>query len=139
MNIRDFVKGDIITRVEPSAVLSKEFHPLTGELLKANRDRSYIGDKLTFFGIANGKAYFERHREFEVQLLGKELSLRLDAYSEGWERWVDPSTIYENGGTVEAGKKYSKSELNGMLNDALSSENFEEATRIRDLLKGFGS
>lgn len=138
MNIREFVRGDVVTRVEPSAVLHSEIHPITGVMIE-NRDRSYLGDKLTYFGIANGKAYFKRHDRFDVELLGDEMSLRLDAYSDGWEFWVDPNTVYANGSVVEPDKKYSKTELNKMLNDALAKENFEEATRIRDLLKGFDS
>ena len=133
MNIKDFKKGDVVTRVEASDLFGIDTNPLTGEIVE-RRDRSYIGDKMTFFGIANGVAYFHRHDMFTVSLLGKESSLPLDKYSEGWEYWIDPQDIYENG-SQEVTSKLSKEQILAQITKAVDAQDFERATELRDELE----
>ena len=69
--IYDFNKGDEIVRVVPA----KEYS--TGV-----RDRSYMGEKLIFVGIANGQIYFKRTDSFSISIFGdKLLNLSLDTGS----------------------------------------------------------
>jgi hypothetical protein len=51
--IFEFKAGDKITRLKPA----EQFN-----------DRSYMGDELTFIGIANGKIYFKDHDDKRKQL-----------------------------------------------------------------------
>lgn len=77
-SIHKFKQGDVITRVKPSN----------------NGDRSYMGDKLIFIGIANAQIYYENPSSFTSILTGTAMSnVSLDQWSEGWELYVDPRTL----------------------------------------------
>jgi len=83
MTIYEFVQGDEIVRVQPSKTYSSGI-----------RDRSYMGQKLIFVGIANGCIYCKRTDEFSISIFGDKLvDLSLDIWDEGWELYVDPSTL----------------------------------------------
>jgi len=68
MNINQFKKGDVITRTEPAS---------------RSRDRSYMGDKMTFISIENNqilllnKGYLFNNK--------RKLYLNIDLWSEGWD------------------------------------------------------
>ncbi len=49
-------KGSIITRI----------------LYAENGDRSYMGEKLKFVGIANNRIYFQRLSAFSIQVFGED-------------------------------------------------------------------
>jgi len=76
MKITEFKKGDEIVRIEASAGCG---------------DRSYIGEKLIFVGIANGCVYLDRGEDnFMSKMTGTtRMDLRLDWWSDGWEYWQD--------------------------------------------------
>lgn len=77
-SIHNFKQGDIITRIEPSK----------------NGDRSYMGDKMIFIGIANAQIYYENSSGITSILTGATMfNLSLDQWSEGWELYVDPRTL----------------------------------------------
>ena len=140
MNIKEFSKGDVITRVEASDPFGIDIHPLTGEAV-VRRDRSYIGDKLIFFGLGNGRAYFHRTNRFETEALGKETSIPVDKYSEGWEYWIDPKTIYDGAESFTNREgDWTEAKLQKHIDIAISCDNFEQAAKLRDKMhKLFGS
>lgn len=79
MNINNFTPGDIITRISPSIGV---------------HDRSYIGDKLLFIGIANGCVQFqELNNPFINQ--SEIRKVELDWFSDGWDHYVDPQTLLD--------------------------------------------
>lgn len=81
MHISSFKKGDIITRTEPSAAIFGG-NSLMG--LDCIGDRSYMGDRLKFLGIANNQLYFQFTEGVDLEHLGDEpRGLALDAWSEG--------------------------------------------------------
>lgn len=123
MNITTFKKGDVITRVEPSLAI---FGGFTGERLFG--DRSYMGDPLEFVGIANGCAYFKRLKKIDIMIFGDELlEIRLDAFSDGWEFYVDPKSLL----TIDYSQKVDKKTLEIELQKAIDSENYELAEEIK--------
>jgi hypothetical protein len=79
-SIHNFKQGDIITRVEPSK----------------NGDRSYMGDKMIFIGIANAQIYYENPESITARITGTIMSkVALDQWSEGWELYVNPMTLFK--------------------------------------------
>lgn len=81
--IYDFKKGDEIVRVQSAKPYS------TGL-----RDRSYMGEKLIFIGIANGQIYCQRTDALSLKIFGdKTLGLSLDLWDEGWDLFIDPKTL----------------------------------------------
>jgi hypothetical protein len=79
-SIHKFKQGDIITRVEPSK----------------NGDRSYMGDKMIFIGIANAQIYYENPESITARITGTIMSnVALDQWSEGWELYVNPMTLFK--------------------------------------------
>jgi hypothetical protein len=121
MNIQEFKKGDIIVRVEPAKDIESS-HDMFGNLrVNQTGDRSYIGDKMTYLGSANGCAYFD------VDKLDKRRSLRLDIFSEGWEHWVDIESI------DEAPNSIISYNLKKELKKALKEENFELLSELKKI------
>lgn len=117
-SIYDFNKGDEVVRVEPSKVIgSGGFHP------KGQRDRSYIGDKLIFVGIANGCAYLKR-TGIKAKIFGDDLlDLPLDIYDEGWDYYIDPQTLVDDIIPLHS--------LERALMLALEKEDYEAAANIQ--------
>ena len=92
-SIYEFKKGDIITRVEPSAPLGKG--GFFGD--EGFQDRSYIGERYILAGIANGCVYLKRTDEIEKKIFGDRLiDLPLDIFENGWNYWIDPQTLLED-------------------------------------------
>jgi hypothetical protein len=113
--IYEFKKGDEIVRIIPAKPLSDM------------RDRSYLGEKMIFAGIANGQIYLKRTDYLSLQLFGNKLvNLPLDLWDEGWGHWVDPETLLEN--------IVSKETLVEKLENALKDEDYELANKIKKLL-----
>lgn len=134
MNIHEFKKGEIITRTEPSAAIFGGFvNILTGQDKPLTGDRSYMGDKLEFVGVANGMAYFKQlSSKWGFETNSNELrSLELDAWSEGWEYYVNPETLLQENMPIQ---EMSKQQLEKALQAALDKEDFEKAVELRDKL-----
>ncbi len=125
-SIYDFTPGDIVTRVEPSAIINKNM--FMGGL---DYDESYIGEKLVFVGIANGCAYFEATDKFTFLVeKGELISLEIHRFEHGWAHYIDPSTIL----SAKPRSKYesmSNTALIVSLDEAIAIENYEEASRIK--------
>jgi hypothetical protein len=118
--IYEFKKGDEIVRIIPAK-------PLIDIMGKEMRDRSYLGEKMIFVGIANGQIYIKRTDHLSLQLFGDKLvDLPLDLWDEGWGYWVDPETLLEN--------IISDETLEKKLNKALLEEDYELANKIKKLL-----
>ena len=117
-SIYEFKKGDEVVRVQPSKPLGySDFSdaPVT--------DRSYIGQKLIFVGIANGCAYLKR-TGIEAKLFKDDLiDLPLDVYDEGWDYFVDPQTLVDDIIPLEA--------LERALTLALEKEDYEAAENLK--------
>ena len=86
-SIYEFEKGDQITRLKPAKALWESM----------GGDRSYIGEKLIFQGIANGVIYLKRTNEIELKIFGDKLiELPMDIFSENWAYYQDPTTLFED-------------------------------------------
>jgi len=118
--IDQFKTGDEIVRLEPA----KPYQTGT-------RDRSYLGEKLTFIGIANGNIYLERDDKSAMTRIldNKEMNLNCDIWSEGWDYWQDPKELFSK-------EIVNISYLKACLDKALVEENYEEAEKIRKQIDG---
>lgn len=127
-NILDFTKGDRITRVQPAKPLSSVGFPF-----EMGGDRSYMGEEFIFVGIASGQIYLQRSEtSFEYKLFGdKFINLDIDLWDEGWERYIDPQTLLNDNVSIIV----DKTTLEHKLEQAISSENYELAAKIREQLK----
>jgi len=129
-----FKKGDEVVRIIPAKSLG-DMIGLMGETIERGGDRSYMGEKLIFQGIANGQAYFKRTTEFELKMFGdKLLSLSLDIWDEGWAMWVNPETAFENGDTIVKSKTVSKKDIEKQLKEAIRVEDYELADKLQSKL-----
>jgi len=154
MNISSFKKGDLITRIEPSA-------PLPGfgqEFGEDIRDRQYIGIPLTFLGIANGCVNVERYErkssEMEemglpsfgniMKMLGGNngpIALPLDMWSNGWSHYIDPYKLDDKSNSYNVTKTSDyltfdeyvddKKSLEKALEKALEKEDYDKAAVIQ--------
>jgi len=116
-NIYEFKKGDKVTRIVPSKVLTSGFGGGTA-------DRSYIGTKLIFVGIANGCAYFQRTEKVEIIIFGDELvDLPLDIFDEGWDDYQEPTKLLE--GIIPI------TSLQISLDNALKREDYRLAEKLQ--------
>lgn len=129
MNIREFKRGDLIVRTQPAKSLGPMIG-LMGETIPRGGDRSYMGEKMEFVGIANGQIYINRTDEFESKLFGKRRDLSMDLWEDGWEVWVDPDTLMDDVTYPEP--KMSKAEYQAKIDMAIADENYEEAERLRN-------
>jgi hypothetical protein len=126
--IHSFTKGDEIVRIEPSKPYSSTQIGLFGEETIETIDRSYMGEKLIFVGIANGQIYLKRTDKLSIELFGdKLLSLSLDVFDDGWDYWFDPENLLQG---LEP-----KESLIQKLENAVKIEDYELATKLRDELE----
>jgi len=113
--IYEFKKGDEIVRIVPAKPLNNI------------RDRSYMGNKMIFVGIANGQIYLKRTNPLEKRLFGDDLAnLSLDIWDEGWDTWVDPLTLLDN--------EIDPTHIEDRLFDALTDEDYELAEKLKNIL-----
>lgn len=134
MHISSFKKGDIITRTEPSAAIFGDNNLLGIDCIGS---RSYMGDRLKFLGIANNQIYFQFTEGVDLKVLGdKPRKLPLDAYSEGWDFYVDPKTLLEENSEVNI---LNKNQLLSALEKALETEDYERAEEIKKQLEQFNN
>lgn len=128
--IYEFNKGDEIVRVQPAKPYSPTRMGFFGEE-GGVRDRSYIGNKMVFVGIANGKIYLKRLDDFSLKIFGdKLLELDLDIFDEGWDFYVDPKTLVEGFETI-----IDKITIEEQIEKAVEEENYELAEKLRLKLK----
>ena len=125
-SIYEFNPDDIVTRIQPSVIVNQGM--FMGGL---NYDSSYVGEKLIFIGIANGCAYFEATDSFTYLLeRGKIIDLPLHKFEEGWAHYIDPVTLI-NGKIRTKYQSMSDTELIQKMDEAIDSEDYEEASRIK--------
>lgn len=115
-NINQFKRGDFIVRLEPA----KEYR-------SGLRDRSYLGEKLTYIGCANGNIYLEREEScIMTRITGTaRLVLSADLWNEGWDYWVNPDDLFSEKPVLNL--QY----LQLQLDKAVMAENYEEAEKIK--------
>lgn len=129
--IYNFKKGDEIVRIQPAKPYSPKRMGVFGDE-GGVRDRSYMGEKLIFVGIANGQIYCKRTDEFSLKIFGdKLLSLPLDVFDEGWESYIDPETLLEN---CENEIILDEETINQQIKVAVDNEDFELAERLKKKL-----
>ena len=116
--IYEFKKGDEIVRVENAKPISN------GGI----RDRSYVGEKMIFAGIANGVIYLKPTTIISTFLAGKEklMDLPLDTWDEGWDYWIDPNTLLDN--------ILDEKQIKSKLSEAIAEENYELANQLQKML-----
>jgi hypothetical protein len=126
--IYGFKKGDNITRIEPAKQCGTTIFGTPG-----CRDRSYIGDRLIFVGIANGCVYLKRTDIVEQKIFGSRLiDLELDIFSEGWDYYIDPNKLLED---LDESIIMSKEQILDQISKAIVDENYELAAKLKKQLK----
>ena len=120
MNINDITKGQIITRTE----LRCYYNVQTGG---NHVDDRYIGDRLTYHGLANGMIILTKNDGAGNSIL---ITIPIHDWAEGWEYYIDPMSL------VEGSMNMIKENLHTRLTCALAEENYEEARRIQDEIDG---
>ena len=136
--IYEFKKGVEIVRVQPAKSLGPMIS-LSGAVIDGGGDRSYIGEKMTFIGIANGCIYYKREDKF----LGDEDAnkikfLSLDCWSEGWELYINPNSLLE--GTANNSSEIdnlAKEAIEQRLQKAVADEDYELAEKLKTKLQTF--
>ena len=119
--IYEFENGDEVVRIEPAKDLSN----ILGETI---RDRSYIGEKMIFVGIANGVIYLKPTEKVSIFFSADGfIDLPLDIWDEGWDHWVDPETLLNN--------VLDDRQIKSKLADAIAEENYELANKLQKMLK----
>ncbi len=79
MQIYDFNIDSEIVRVKPSKHIG---------------DRSYIGEKFIFKGIANGMIYLKTTDSFKIKIYNRDsIALQLDDFYDDWDYYIDPLKI----------------------------------------------
>ena len=128
--IYDFKKGDEIVRISPAKPYQNT-RDLFGNENIGIRDRSYMGEKLIFVGIANGQIYCQRTDSLSKALFGdKLLDLDLALWDDGWEYYVDPTTLMEDIDNI-----VDDSIIEEQINKAILSEDYELAGKLKKKLK----
>ena len=113
--IYEFKKGDEVVRIVPAKPINNL------------KDRSFMGEKMIFVGIANGQIYLKRTNQLEIRLMGDSLlNISLDLWDDGWENWVDPLTLLDN--------EIDIVHIEDKLFDALTAEDYELAEKLKDIL-----
>ena len=113
--IYEFKKGDEIVRIVPAKPIN------------TIRDRSFMGEKMIFVGIANGQIYLKRTSQLEIRLMGNSLiNVSLDLWDDGWDCWIDPLTLLDN--------DIDRVHIEDKLFDALTEEDYELAEKLKDIL-----
>jgi hypothetical protein len=122
-SIYEFKKGDEIVRITPAKPLKN----LLGEI----RDRSFLGEKMIFAGIANGQIYLRRTKKIDLKIFGNGLlDLSLDIWDDGWDYYVDPENLLAD--------ILPRELLEDKLNKAVEEEDYILAERLRKLLEKKG-
>lgn len=128
--IYDFKKGDEIVRVQPAKPYSAVRIGLFGQEEGEVRDRSYMGEKLVFVGIANGQIYCQRTDSFSLSMFGdKLLDLALDIWDEGWDLYVDPKKLLEG-----FEPKMDNQTIEEQIKKAIENEDYELAEKLKSKL-----
>lgn len=146
-SIYHFKKGDIITRIKPAKPL-----PITGmfgDITSYNNDRSHLGEKLTFIGIANSIIYLQRDKDkyIDVEIIGtdlintetkviKLLELPLDIFDEGWDFYFDPMNFFND--TIPVKDENTIEDIKEQLNSAILNEDYETANILKLKLNDIG-
>ena len=119
--IYEFKQGDEVVRVEAAKSLTNVFGK------EQVRDRSYLGEKFIFHGIANGVIYLKPTNKTTAWIINEKfVDLRLDIWDEGWENWVDPMSITEN--------HIPRYIIEEQINKAIDDANYELADRLKKQL-----
>tara|TARA_R110000737_G_scaffold26268_1_gene45063 strand:- start:23 stop:388 length:366 start_codon:yes stop_codon:yes gene_type:complete len=118
--IYEFKKGDIIVRVESAKAIA-------GGIGDGIKDRSYVGEKMLFHGIANGVIYIKPTQKVSIFISNEGfIDLPLDNWDEGWDYWINPEDIEEN--------HIPKYIIEEQINKAIDDENYELADRLKKQL-----
>jgi len=113
--IYEFKKGDEVVKIVPAKPINNM------------RDRSFMGEKMIFVGIANGQIYLKRTNQLEISLMGESLlNISLDIWDDGWDTWIDPMTLLDN--------EIDPIHIEDKLFDALTAEDYELAEKLKDIL-----
>lgn len=134
-SIYHFKKGDIITRIKPSKPLSDIV--FYGSVFRCDGDRSYLGEKLIFVGIANSLIYLQRTDKVDLSIFGdKLLELPLDIFDEGWDFYFDPMNFFND--TIPVKDENTIEDIKEQLNSAILNEDYETANIIKLKLNEIG-
>jgi len=122
VDIFEFKKGDIITRIKPIVDLDTGY-----------KDYTLIGRKLIFMGIANATIYLAQEFDFLAKIfLGMDknvIQLPVDLWPTGWSYHIEPDFLDEDSMLVD-----DEQRMQEQLNFAIENQHFEKAEDIRKKL-----
>jgi hypothetical protein len=127
--IYDFKKGDEIVRIAPSKMIKTS--NIFGGLKELSGDRSYMGEKLIFIGIANGQIYLKPTGKFYETVFGKDylIDLDIDLWGDGWDYYIDPKTLFDKSEII-----VDKATIEKEIKIAIENEDYELAAKLKTKL-----
>ena len=130
MNITEFKQDDIICRVEPISESVSLFNMFTFQSETKDYNDSYLGEKMTFIGIANGLIYLKKFYSEEIKTPENLMTaLELKKWFSGWNFYIDPHSPNEKDSSL------NKDKLKEEFENAIKSENYELAAKLKSKLK----
>ena len=129
LNIYNFKKGDVITRLKP--IVDED----------GQKDYTFIGRKVTFLGIANASVYLSRDMDFLASLFTgmtkQTIQLPVEMWEDGWAYYVEPDFLDEDSPLFGLDEEES---LKQQIDDAAKADDYEKADRLlkrlEDLKRG---
>ena len=123
LNIYNFKRGDIITRLKP----------ITDEI--GEKDYSLIGAKLSFLGIANASIYISRPLDVLTMLFSggrttQTIKLPLELWQNGWGYYIEPDFLDEDLG-LDISEEQA---LQDQIDQAIIEENYQKAEVLKKRL-----
>lgn len=90
-----------------------------------------MGEKLIYMSIANGQIYLKRTDPLEVKIFGdKMIDLDIDLWDDVWYFYINPDELFKDDFI-----SLNSNTLNERLNDAIQNEDYELASKIKELIK----
>lgn len=132
MNIKEFKKDDVVTRVDPRVEVLDDF-----------KDFSLVGKKVIFLGIANASIYLQKENDvlstfnaiFGDGKATNTLQIPLELWEEGWAKYEDPDFLKKDENPNHLFKINSVTEndlsLQELYDKAVEVEDFELAQKLR--------
>jgi hypothetical protein len=114
-----------------------------GDINGYNCDRSYLGKKLIFVGIANSRIYLQRSDEvkcIDFEIIDsviietetndvKLIDLPLDIFDEGWDFYFDPMNFFND--IFPDKDENSIDVIKQQLKIAILNEDYETANKLK--------
>ena len=90
-HIREFIPGELITKIKPSIIYESDGQDLLGNPVKkeVHRDPSHVGKCYEFKGIANGKIWLGTKDYISMGNESKIIGIEYDLHQEDWAIYIN--------------------------------------------------